>query len=323
MLKALLLPLMTLAPAAMATAQTNLVPNPSFEDTLSCNTFTQCTLLKAEHWRNPNLATPDVFDCDLSRECGITMDPTSVNNPPGYYRPAYQGQRFAGGYFWYGTGSSNTREYLMVQLSESLLVGQAYEVGLHYVLPTSYRYAVDHIGVWFGPDSLFASTSWWLPVSPQLRLRPTGGGFVQSPDWAELADTLHAQGGERWMIIGNFEEAADVVGATVNPDGLDPHAFYFIDQIRVVPLTQGQSVPDLVGGWQANLLWLRWPANLKPDAILLADMAGRIVLETSNGFEDTSGRWELPNLAQGAYIASADFGSHHVVVKVIKGAGAP
>lgn len=323
MLKALFLPLMTLAIAAMATAQINLVPNGSFEDTVKCNTFTQCTLLKAEHWRNPNLATPDVFDCDLSRVCGYPMSPTSVDNPPGYYRPAYHGQRFAGGYYWYGPGSSNTREYLMVQLDHELQSNESYIVALHYVLPTNYRFALDHIGVWFGTDSLFASTTWWLPVAPQLRLRPANGGYLQAPEWTELTDTLHAQGGERWMVIGNFDPAQAVNGTMVNPEGLDPYAFYFIDQVTVVQLGHGQSVPELFGGWRYNELWLRWPNGIKPDLLQITDMAGRIVREAHSGFGDQGGQWELPVLAHGVYIVRASFGSQRMAIKVFKGEGAP
>ena len=48
----------------------NLVPNGSFEDTVDCYVTTQCLLLEAVHWRNPNLATPDLYDCDTVRVCG-------------------------------------------------------------------------------------------------------------------------------------------------------------------------------------------------------------------------------------------------------------
>lgn len=318
MLKALLFSLTT-ALAAMATAQTNFVPNGSFEDTVDCYTFTQSTLLKAEHWRNPNTATPDVFDCDLERLCGIAMDPTSVNNPPGYYRPAYDGERFAGSYCWFGPGSSNTREYLMVKLTGTMEPGMAYEVGLHYVMPQNCRFAVDHIGVWFGPDSLFEATPNWLSVSPQVRLREQDSPYLTAAAWTALSDTFMAQGGERWMVIGNFDEADSVNGILINPDGLSVQSYYFMDMVHVELLGNPQGLLELIGGWQGSALWLRWPDGTRPDAVELFDMAGRLVLRNQAPMGEREILWDLPGLANGVYVVRVLQGMQQRTLKVIKG----
>lgn len=316
MLKALFLSL-TLALAVMATAQTNLVPNGSFEDTVNCDMFTQCSLLKAEYWRNPNLSTPDVYDCDLDRLCGQAMDP--FNSPSGFYHPAFEGDRFSGGYYWYGPGSSNTREYLMVQLTEAMEAGLAYEVGLHYLLPTRFRFAVDHIGVWFGQDSLFQGTPNWLNVNPQVKLRDPVAEYLAEATWTALVDTFMAQGGETWMVIGNFDVAEAVSGSTVNPDALDPYAYYFIDLVRVELLDKPQAIADLIGGWQGTTLWLSWTKGSRPDIVELFDLAGCRVFSSQDGMSERDARWDLPSLANGIYLVRGIKDGWHQSIKVIKG----
>lgn len=213
----------------------NLVPNPGFEDTVNCESFTPCTLLKAAHWRNPNTATPDVFDCDLDRSCGYAMDPNDINQPPGYYHAAYEGLRFAGGYYWYGVGSSNTRDYFMTLLAEPLQAQLSYSVRLRYLLPECYQFAIDHIGVWFGLDSVWEDTPNWLSVTPQARLRASSGGpWLSASEWMEVADTIIAGGGEQWIVIGNFDVADSVHGTTVNPDGLQSYTSPVVARLRRV-----------------------------------------------------------------------------------------
>ncbi|MFZ1333309.1 MAG: hypothetical protein WAR83_14030, partial [Flavobacteriales bacterium] len=97
MLKTLLLYFTTLAFVATTMAQ-NLVPNPSFEDTMNCDIETQCMLLKAAEWYNPNTGTPDLFDADLDRSCGIPLDALPVTSDP----EPRTGLRMTGALQWFG-----------------------------------------------------------------------------------------------------------------------------------------------------------------------------------------------------------------------------
>lgn len=321
MLKAVLLFLTNLALAAMATAQ-NLVPNPGFEDTVNCESLTPCTLLKAAHWRNPNTATPDVFDCDLDRSCGYAMDPNDINQPPGYYHAAFEGLRFAGGYYWYGLGSSNTRDYFMTLLAEPLQAQSSYSVRLRYLLPECYQFAIDHIGAWFGQDSVWEDTPNWLSVTPQARLRASSGSpWLSASEWMEVADTIIAGGGEQWVVIGNFDVADSVLGTTVNPDGLQSYAFYFIDEVRVERLEDpiGFDEVGLAARWSSNGVLVQWLQSFGPGTIQLFDHLGRslrsVVIPSASTGNSTSLAGEL---SAGLYIVVADDGRKRSVARFVR-----
>lgn len=302
MLKALLLLLMNLALAAMAMAQ-NLVLNGSFEDTLNCEISTQCTLLKAKHWRNPNTATPDTWECDLDRACGSLMEPTGSNAP--YFQTSYDGSRHAGIYLWYGPGSSNTREYLMTQLEAPLDAGVEYTVSLWQVR-RRFRYAIDHIGAWFGPDSLFEATPNWLSVSPQVRLRhPVEPYLVEGDNWEQLADTFVAIGGEQWMVIGNFDPAGTVDGIDLSPEGSPvSYAYHFIDEVAVVPVETGTGISSaqLQIHRQSDGWWLQWPIDTFPDRLRIYDAIGQLICEERIGEHIAGHRIERPPCAPGVYV---------------------
>jgi len=275
------IPLATAAAlAAIATAQ-NLVPNPSFEDTVDCQVGTQCQLLKATHWHNPNTATPDVWDCDLVRDCGFLMDPNDPNLQASGYQASFNGSRHAGAYFWFGPGSSNTRDYLMAKLDAPVVQGSAYQVALYYSRREGFLWATDHIGVWLGADSLWENTPNWLSVTPQLKLRDPNSVYLSEGDnWVHLADTLFASGGEDWIVIGNFDVADSVHGIEVTQNGLS-YAYYYIDQVSVALLSevQGISEPNLQVWWDHDGITVGCPAGFQPTVLNIYDASGRSILE--------------------------------------------
>jgi len=277
MLKALLLSLISLALAAMATAQTNLVLNGSFEDTVLCTGPYQNSLLTAVGWYNPNTATPDVWDCDLDRNCGNGMFPTGSNAP--YFQLSHDGDRHAGIYLML-TPNGTSREYLMTKMTSPMLAGSAYEVSLWQVR-RRFRYAIDHIGVWFGQDSLFEATPNWLSVTPQIRLRhPESPFLLEGFVWEQLADTFVATGGEQWMVIGNFDPLGTVDFIDLSPDGSPvSYAYHFIDQVAVEPIDKetGIPLPLLNAVWQRDGLLLQWPAEFRAEQLQLFDARGRLV----------------------------------------------
>lgn len=331
MLKALLLSLMnptaraialasTPALAAMAMAQ-NLVPNPSFEDTVNCE-LPVIGIRKALNWYTANSATPDVWDSDLDRQCGFPLD--SVGFPGLWYISPYQGLRHAGEYFWFGPGSSDTREYIMAQLSQPLETGAAYEVSLWVALSGTMEFAVDHIGVWFGQDSLFEPDADWLNVVPQLKLRDPGNAYLQETEsWTQLRDTLVAQGGERWMVIGNFDLADSVNGISAYPEAINSYAYYYIDEVKVRPLTRpvgmeehGLTVIQHGDGWS-----IVYPDEVRPTRVLVCDAMGRSVREHGPDWSQRPVSVSSAGLAPGVYILTVVGEGQRISARVIKEEG--
>jgi hypothetical protein len=320
MLKALLLSF-TLALAVMAMAQTNLVQNPSYEETINCSTHVP-GMLKARYWYNPNIATPDIWDCDLERQCGITMSPTHWATAP-FFQFSQNGLRHAGIYTWYGPGSSGTREYLMTPLAEPLMPGVVYDVSLWYARKRTFIYAVDHIGVWFGMDSIYEATPNWLSVTPQVKLRDPDSDFlVEDQLWTELKDTYHAQGGEQWMIIGNFDVADSVNGITIgSQQGSVHYAYYFIDQVLVVPRDVIHSIAPQEGLnaiWGSDGLWLRWPEELRMEHFHLMDALGRIVRSEQLMTADARHLLPVKDLAPGVYVVVVTGMGTQLAMRMVK-----
>ena len=308
MLKALLLSF-TLALAAMAMAQINLVPNGSFEDTVNCQVNTQSTLLKATHWYNPNAATPDVWDCDSTRWCGMPMGPS--NNS---YQYSYDGDRHAGIYCWYGPGSSNTREYLGVRLSEPMIPGQSYEVSIRYARRRVFGYAIDHLGVWFGWDSLWQNTTAWLSVEPLLRLHDPDSEYLDEADeWTLIKDTMVANGGEEWMVIGHFEPAATVDGILYDPNGITL-CYYFVDDVVVTPLEIHSGISAPPAHWSSDGRVLHGDAGTMVQ-VRIHDLSGRL-LHAQHAYGGD--RISLTDLPTGTYVVEIMGDNSRAAIKVMK-----
>lgn len=326
MLKALLLSLTTIALAATATAQ-NLVPNGGFEDTVNCEVHGQYSLLTADHWSSANMATPDVYDCDLGRGCGDLMDPDDLEGIGIQgFQPAYQGSRFAAGFQWYGPGvppEQDTREYLMVRLTEALEAGRPYEVSLFYSRAEGYRYAIDHLGVFFGADSIFEEHPVVLGLVPQVELRdPLNPFLIEGDAWVQLTDTFTAVGGEQWMVIGTFNGSDDVVGIEGTPTSSYAVAYYYVDEVSVRPLGQ-TSIPEW-DVWYAGSasLGIHWRSVLPLDRLRLFDPAGRLLMETAPHWRAGIHALALPgSLGAGVYVMEGWSGGRRWVTRFVKEEG--
>lgn len=316
MLKALLLSLTTMAIASPVLAQ-NLVRNPSFEDTTKCTGW-HPLYTEAEYWYNPNMATPDIYDTDLDRQCGTEMGPSSV-----YYLDPFDGLRFAGGFQWYW-GGSNTREYFMSPLLEPLVAGQAYRVSLYYAWRGSNRFAIDRIGVYFGPDSMFQGNPNTLQVAPQVELLAMDSSYLVNTAWTQLADTFVAVGGEQWIIFGTFNDAIDVNWIEVPFGGFNSETYYYFDLVEVVPVEGPNGIMDkpFHGGIEVREGMVHWGALVQFDGALLFDVAGRVVHTWPLQALVPDRPSPLPlSLSNGMYVIAAWGGGSRYSVRFVKEEG--
>ncbi len=327
MLKALLLLLLNLALAGIATAQ-NLVPNPSFEDTTACGQYPagdyEYMLGLARPWFSPNRATPDIYDCDLDRSCGQPMDPDELQS---VFQLAYDGERLSGAFHWYGPGvpsDQDTREYLMTRLLAPLAAGQSYEVSLHYSRAEGYGLAIDRIGVHLGFDSISVDETGVLDVAPQVLLRdPLNTYLAEGVEWVQLVDTFIASGGEEWMTIGTFDGSDAVNGTDLLPGSGSNFAYYYVDQVSVVPVFAPQFIGELTA-WRNGYggLGLRWAGREPLERLRLYDSAGRLLLHATTVW--SSGQYTLQpkvTLASGVYNLIGETSCCRVVARLVSEEG--
>jgi hypothetical protein len=117
-------------------AQVNLVPNPSFEDTVSCP-FSIGDIDKAVGWSSFGI-TPDYFHSCNSLNFHVP------NNVRGF-QFAHTGNAYVG----IGTyrKTTNEREYIGIQLSQNLVIGQRYFVKFYLSRAENFYYATNKMGI--------------------------------------------------------------------------------------------------------------------------------------------------------------------------------
>ena len=255
-------------------AQYNLVPNPSFESYTSCPTGSS-QIDYASPWKGTNNST-DYFNA-CAPSCVVSVPcQTSAS-----FQYARTGGAIAGLWMINGYGG-NYREYLQVNLTDSLINGNCYEISLFVNLHNSIKYAVNNFGVYIS-NSSFTTTSLPAPYIPQI-VNFNNKIISDTLNWVEVSGIYVANGGERYITIGNFLDDANT--DTLNTgNGSYPGAYYYIDDVSVIPI---DSIP---GGM---------PADAGPDTnVVLGDSVfiGQEISNLNCNWYDSNGTLIASNIS--------------------------
>lgn len=209
----------------------NLVPNPDFND------FTWCPggrglLGWAVPWYSPNRNTSDFcHSCSGSPSySGVPDNRWGIQDP-------YAGEGYAGIRTWISTevfvAGKNYREYLAVELTDTLRKGDTYFLSFQLSVGDNAGYFSDDIGMFLSPDTIASDTI--LTFSPQLA-NADGNVLTNMDEWIEIAGQFVAEGGERFLVIGNFkvDEETTLIPRPEN-DTLFKTTYFFIDEVKVEP----------------------------------------------------------------------------------------
>jgi OOP family OmpA-OmpF porin len=181
-------------------AQQNLVPNPSFEDTLACP-LSNGYISYANYWFTPNTNSSDlIHSCNPFIATGWNSNAMSTpSNHVGFQYPR-TGEAYAGIHAINWIDEYN-REMLEVGLTDTLEEGKCYEVEFYFsVADTFSSVLVTNIGVRFTNDSLL---TWNLQGLSYLDDTTTYTSFNYD-DWYHFSAIYTANGGEQFLTIGNF-----------------------------------------------------------------------------------------------------------------------
>lgn len=210
----------------------NMVKNPSFEQYRKVPTdLGEWGMVN--YWSSPTEASPDYFH---KRAGGKNVD--IPYNKMGR-STARSGYAYAGIYAYASRYlKRNFREYVQLELKQPLLSGNVYCVKAHVFLAQSSNRAVGALGV-------NASKIRWNQKN-ELPIESKNMTYMLQEDrsplderaWVEISCQYKAQGGERYLILGNFDDdkKTKVSGAIVNDTFKNPHvdfAYYYIDDVCV------------------------------------------------------------------------------------------
>ncbi len=211
----------------------NLVLNPSFEDTIAC---TGTYAMQCKYWYWATYGSPDYFSEQPDIFCGTS--PVPLSNVGFQY--ARTGIAYVGLAPFFTTifpSYVNRREYIGGILSDTLKQGHEYCISFYVSVADGMKYVIDGMGLYLSVDSAVDYTiNTNLSFIPQIS-NPSGNIIYDTLNWVQISGTYIANGGEKYLTIGNFKDDAntmiDSTSSTANS------AYYFIDDVSVIDCTVG------------------------------------------------------------------------------------
>lgn len=272
----------------------NLVPNPGFELFITCPSG-MGKIDNAIPWFQPY--TGGASSTDNYNSCTSNWLNTVPTNYSGYQYPM-SGTGYAGFQTWY-----MTREYLEVQLIDSLVQGQEYCVSFYVSLPERFMLASDGVGAYFSTNAVYYSTPFYgvLPLQPQVE-NPSGNIIVDSINWVLISGSFIATGGEKYVTIGNFKNDNQTNTIQVDATG-EPMSYFYIDDVSVVPgncttgINDQNSSQNQISVYPNPTTGTVTLCNFDKGTIELYDASGLLVMSTMNKNE-----LDVSSYANGLYI---------------------
>jgi hypothetical protein len=207
-------------------AQQNLVPNPSFEDTLECPDFPG-QVWRANGWYIAE-QTPDYFHscCNLTHPvCGVPNNLLGIRNP-------VTGMAYCG----FGAYASNifSREKVGTKLSESLTIGTRYYVTFFLSSVSSHVQGIngasDKIGI------LFSTIKYDLtrkPPTNNLCQVWADSIITDTTGWVKISGSFVADSAYEYITIGNSFTDSATNSVKYWGNGNVRQSYYFIDDVCI------------------------------------------------------------------------------------------
>lgn len=202
-------------------AQINLVPNPSFEDTINCP-YQSGDIGKATGWTTL-CGSPDFFNICNQYDWGVP------NNIFGYQQAA-SGNAYAG-FATYSSDSPESREFAACNLSIPLIIGTKYYISFKVALSlnsmSQTNYASDKIGATFTTGTYICNSL--ITNNPPVF---TDSIITDSLNWTRITGFFVADSAYTYLAIGNFFDDANTDTVKFFNDFSD-NAYYYLDDVAV------------------------------------------------------------------------------------------
>jgi outer membrane protein OmpA-like peptidoglycan-associated protein len=231
----------------------NIVFNSSFEQYVECPRKVDAhgILTTVQAWYQPTSGSADYYNVCGARECGIPKNKLGVQFP-------HSGNGMCGIY----CSKTDYREYLQTQLKRPLQAGQTYQLTFYVSLSEYSAGAVATIGGLLSVDKPEDTGMYTLMKKETRAVSSTISQTIatyytpqvqndyfhvlsNTVSWTKISGTFVAEGGERYLTIGNFLPAGqsnvtDIETLTY----LLPGAYYYVDDVSLVCLTCKDSVGE-------------------------------------------------------------------------------
>nr|WP_299384712.1 OmpA family protein [Allomuricauda sp.] len=228
---------LTIALSISVGAAQNLVHNGGFEDFVECPVSMSNLNGDTEYWSAPTLGTTDYFNECSRTKLGIPMNFKGKQE-------AYEGTAYAGLYLF---APKDYREYIQVELTETLKKGHRYRLSLALSLSEKSDGAVMDFGAVFAQKPLSIHTKRQLSnavlASSQTRTShakqfSATGFYDDRKEWMQVSLDIVARGFESHLVLGNFKSNGgthylDFGKKTTSGEG---YSYYYIDDVSLIYL---------------------------------------------------------------------------------------
>jgi len=314
-------------------AQKNLIPNPSFEDTVLRTT----PLFLPDHWGAPtnegwNYYTP--LHIDTYPNWGA---PDNIfGNQAARTGDSYIGIRV---YKLDSKIRSTVREYAQVKLDSQLTADSAYCLQLFISMADSMVFASkNQLGVYFSTNAVSGNDRGRLPYSPQIIISPDSFN-TDKENWVEYNFEYQAQGGEQYLTVGNFNDTNSLDTAFVSGGGNKfwmKASYYYFDDFWLghcdsVPFDTGVGLSESILQHKIKVypnptteqLFIQYNGNAKLQ-VQLYNLLGQSVhfdfAQCDNCPKQNSKQLQLSvgHLQKGVYVLEIIAGEKRISRKIIK-----
>jgi hypothetical protein len=295
----------------ISTSQSNLIRNGSFENFSNQN--------------NPSLEGQ--FDCYNPAYIKI-VQVWDIINSPDYFNSAYSaggynvpyatvgysyakhGNAYAGFIGYYAHPTIEIKEYVYQQLTSPLIADSVYCLSFNVTFADRAKVAIKNIGVYFTVNTPTASSSGYIQAAPQVL--NTTGFITDTINWTEIKGCFIAQGGEKFVTIGNFN--SNINTDTLNTNTTNPittgtvnFAYYYLDSVSlyknsfptgIKALTQENKI-SIYPNPANDLLNFQFSDADKKRKVELYDAIGNLVLSENLTTQNSS--LNIHHLQSGIY----------------------
>ena len=209
----------------------NLVPNYSFETTISCSPNGMTNVFPWKQISNSTFQSINYTNACFQNSC--------CSVPYNIFNHGYQYPRTGNAYvgMWFMNQNNIHRGYLNTQLWDSLKNDNCYYVEFFVNLINVSQFSVNNIALLLSKTlPVQGNSDTPILANPQILNYGNPVFPVDTINWIKVSGIYRALGGEKYITIGNFKKDADTDTSNTNFSGAFYYGGYYIDDVSVIPL---------------------------------------------------------------------------------------
>lgn len=216
----------------------NLVPNPSFES-VSKSPKKLGSIESATGWVSPTGVRADLFTDSKNEEISVPMNIYGKEDPK-------DGGNYAG-IVAYSYGNKMPRSYVMTKLDAPMKKGMRYCVKFNVSLSEASKYATNNIGAKFSKKPFGTDSKVSIIETPSLMHFSNDHKIMNARyGWTEICGVVEAEGGEKYLTIGNFLSDDETKSERMKKDpkikvSQAIAAYYYLDNVEVRLLSDDEK----------------------------------------------------------------------------------